>query len=91
MIFLSDTVRQTINNLKRDRTLWKWRTWKSAASFLFGKHGMIRSSYRVWREYFRQDFHPDRQHSELSRRWLQQNNTAYSIVGTWQRIALPLA
>jgi hypothetical protein len=34
MIFLSDTVRQTINNLKRDRTLWKWRTWKSAASFL---------------------------------------------------------
>jgi predicted metal-dependent hydrolase len=43
---------------------------------------MIRSSYLAWREYFRQDFHPDRQHSELSRRWLQQNNTAHSIVGT---------
>lgn len=82
MIFLGDTLRQTINNLKRDGTLWKWRTWKSAASFLFGKRGLIRSSYRAWREYFRKDFHPNQQHSELSCRWLQQNDTAYLIVGS---------
>jgi hypothetical protein len=82
MIFLGDTLRQTISNLKRDGTLWKWSTWKSAASFLFGKRGMISSSYRAWREYLRKDFHPNQQHSELSRQWLLQNDAAYSVVGS---------
>jgi predicted metal-dependent hydrolase len=82
MIFLGDTLRQTIANLKRDGTLWQWRTWKSAASFLFGKRGLVRSSYAAWREYFREDFHPEQQHSDLSQRWLRQNGEAYSVVGT---------
>lgn len=47
--FLSDLLRQMVNNLHRDSTLWQWRTWHSAASFLFGKRGMIRQTYRPWR------------------------------------------
>ncbi len=30
LIFLGDTLRQTVANLQRDGTLWRWRTWKSA-------------------------------------------------------------
>ncbi|KRB94257.1 metal-dependent hydrolase [Noviherbaspirillum sp. Root189] len=81
LIFLGDTLRQTINNLRHDGTLWKWRTWKSAASYLFGKRGLVRQSYRPWREYLRPDFHPSQQESDLSRRWLEDNMNAYTPVG----------
>ncbi len=79
--FLTDALRQTVNNLRRDGTLWKWRTWKSGASYLFGRRGVLRQSYRAWREYFREDFHPSQQESDLSRRWLESNSGKYSVVG----------
>ena len=79
--FLTDALRQTVNNLYHDGTLWKWTTWTSAASFLFGKRGMFSTNYRSWRDYFKPDFHPTHQHSELSREWLQRNAGAYSVVG----------
>lgn len=80
-IFLGDTLRQTINNLHRDGTLWKWATWKSGISYLFGRRGLLRNSYRPWRDYLRRDFHPSQQESELSRRWLADNASAYTAVG----------
>ncbi|MDO8447551.1 MAG: metal-dependent hydrolase [Rhodoferax sp.] len=86
-IFLSDLLRQTVNNLYRDGTLWKWRTWKSAASFLFGQRGMIRLTYKPWRAYKQPDFHPNQLASELSRDWLQSHTEAYSIVGTQTPVA----
>jgi hypothetical protein len=61
--------------------LWKWSTWKSAASYLFGKRGLIRCAYRPWREYLRRDFHPSQQDSTLSRRWLAENSNSYLPVG----------
>ncbi len=81
MIFLGDTLRQTINNLRRDGTLWRWSTWKSGASYLFGKRGLLRQTRRAWREYFREDFHPDQLGSDLSRRWLVENAGKYTLVG----------
>jgi predicted metal-dependent hydrolase len=81
VFFLTDTLRQTLNNLQHDGTLWKWSTWKSAASLLFGKRGLVSETYKPWREYFRRDFHPNQQESELSRRWLADNSTQYSLVG----------
>jgi predicted metal-dependent hydrolase len=78
--FLSDTLRQTILNLKRDNTLWKWSTFRSAASFLFGKRGLYRRSFKAWRAYTRRDFHPRQQDSELSHRWLMDNAREYSVV-----------
>jgi predicted metal-dependent hydrolase len=76
-IFLGDVMRQTFDNLRRDGTLWKWATWKSAASHLFGRRGLIRHNYRAWREYFRRDFHPSRQDSSASREWLEAHGDAY--------------
>jgi predicted metal-dependent hydrolase len=80
-MFLGDVLRQTIANLRQDGTLWRWSTWKSAASHLFGRRGLIRNTYRPWREYVRRDFHPCQQESDLSRRWLADNATAYDVVG----------
>ena len=81
LIFLGDTLRQTVNNLHHDGTLWQWRTWKSAASTLFGTEGLIRRTYKPWRAYIRRDFHPSQQESGLSNQWLDNNRTAYTLVG----------
>ena len=80
MLFLHDVMRQTINNLRRDGTLWKWRTWRGAASFLFGAHGLVRCTYRPWREYLRADFHPSQQDTSASRRWLAEHRNQYTLV-----------
>lgn len=80
-IFLFDTLRQTVNNLHRDGTLWKWSTWKSAASYLFGQRGLIRLTYKPWREYKRADFHPNQLESSLSVQWLTDNRDRYTPVG----------
>jgi len=81
VIFLTDTLRQTVSNLRRDGTLWTLSTWKSGAGFLFGQRGMIRSNIKPWRDYFRADFHPNQQHSALSENWLRENTAAYRVVG----------
>jgi len=79
--FLTDTLRQTVLNLHCDGTLWKWSTWKSAGSYLFGKRGLVRHNYKAWREYFRPDFHPRQQDSSASQRWLEQHSDAFVPVG----------
>jgi predicted metal-dependent hydrolase len=80
-VFLLDTLRQTVLNLKRDGTLWKWSTWTSAASYLFGKRGLVRQTYKPWRDYYRRDFHPSQQDSTMSERWLVDNRAQYTPVG----------
>lgn len=81
LIFLSDTLRQTADNLRRDGTLWRWSTWRSGWRHLLGPGGLLRSSFRAWRAYFRRDFHPSQQHSDLSQQWLSKNHTLYTRVG----------
>lgn len=81
LIFLGDTLRQTVNNLHHDGTLWQWRTWKSAATTLFGTEGLIRRTFQPWRQYQRRDFHPSQQESALSDSWLANNREAYTLVG----------
>jgi predicted metal-dependent hydrolase len=80
-VFLTDILKQTVNNLRRDGTLWKWRTFRSAAGFLLGKQGLIRRTYQPWRAYLRQDFHPSQQDGDLSRQWLADNAEQYVRVG----------
>jgi uncharacterized protein len=79
--FLTDTLRQTVSNLRRDGTLWQWSTWKSGASYLFGKRGLVTLTYRPWREYFRRDFHPNQQDSSASVRWLRDHSDQFVPVG----------
>ena len=81
VFFLTDTLRQTLANLRRDGTLWRWSTWKSGFSFLFGKRGLITRTYKPWKAYFRRDFHPNQQDSSASVRWLQEHGDQFVPVG----------
>jgi hypothetical protein len=81
VFFLTDTLIQTVRNLKRDGTLWKWSTWKSAGSYLFGKRGLVTLTYKPWKEYFRHDFHPNQQDSSASVQWLRENSNQFTPVG----------
>lgn len=81
LLFVADLAHQTLGNLRRDGTLWQWRTWRSAARHLFGREGLVRRTFAPWRAYLRQDFHPCQQGSDLSSRWLREHVGAYAIVG----------
>ena len=81
VFFLTDVLRQTFSNLKQDGTLWKWNTWKSGFSYLFGKRGLVTLTYRPWKDYFRRDFHPVQQDSSASVRWLQEHSDRFVPVG----------
>ncbi len=75
--FIADALRQTLNNLRRDRTLWRWQTWSSAARFLFGHGGLVRETLPAWRAYLRADFHPSQQDSRAATDWLAQQSDQY--------------
>ena len=79
--FLADTLRQTVDNLQRDGTLWQWRTWKSGASYLFGRRGLVTLTFRPWLAYFRRDFHPSQQDSSASVAWLREHADSFVPVG----------
>lgn len=80
LVFLGDTLRQAIANLRRDGTLWRWRTWAGAATFLFGRRGLVRHTWRPWLAYLRRDFHPRQLETERSRRWLEANAASFTRV-----------
>jgi predicted metal-dependent hydrolase len=80
LFFLVDLLRQTVLNLRRDRTLWRWATWTSAARFLFGQQGLVRCTFRPWRDYLRHDFHPAQHDAQASRQWLLANRAVYTPV-----------
>ncbi|MBN9371271.1 metal-dependent hydrolase [Hydrogenophaga sp. YM1] len=77
VFFLSDALRQTVSNLRRDGTLWRWSTWRSAARHLLGRQGLLRTNWPAWRAYFRPDFHPNQQHSERSATWLREHSERF--------------
>jgi predicted metal-dependent hydrolase len=79
--FLLDVARQTLANLRRDGTLWRGSTWRSAARLLFGRQGLVRANIAAWRDYLRPDFHPNQHASALSARWLAANQGQYAAVG----------
>jgi len=80
LIFLGDTLRQTVDNLKREGELWRWRSWASAARWLFGRRGLARATLKPWFAYLRRNFHPRQRESGRSQRWLRDHAGAYSVV-----------
>ena len=79
--FLSDVMLQTLHNLWRDGSLFKFSTWKSGYQFLLGKDGLLSSNLGHWKAYKKASFHPAQQSDKLSQAWLQNNTSAYSLVG----------
>ncbi len=78
--FVADALRQTLNNLRRDGTLWRWRTWSSAARFLFGRGGLVRETLPAWRAYKRPDFHPSRQDAQAATDWIARHGDRFQVV-----------
>ena len=71
LIFVADTLRQTVSNLRQDGCLWRRSTLSSAAGFLFGREGLLRRCFRPWRDYLRADFHPSVHDDAAALAWLQ--------------------
>ncbi|RJG04124.1 metal-dependent hydrolase [Noviherbaspirillum sedimenti] len=80
LVFATDTLHQTLYNLKRDGTLWKRQTWTGTGSFLFGSDGVLRHSFGPWRAYLGKHFHPAQENSPLAERWLLANAGSFSVV-----------
>ena len=80
-IFMFDLLRQTVRNLWHDGALFSVSTWRSAAKLLFSKDGMIRGNVDMWRDYLREDFHPEQHDASRSQTWLAENTRHFVPVG----------
>jgi predicted metal-dependent hydrolase len=78
--FLADSLRQTVNNLWHDGTLFKWSTWASGWRFFFGQDGLVPANFRAWRAYLRADFHPAEHESGRSAQWLREHADRFAVV-----------
>lgn len=58
MTLFWDVMKVAIKILRHDQQLWKWKTVKSMAKFLFSKQGFIRIHVPAYKAFFRDDFHP---------------------------------
>ncbi|BEU96874.1 metal-dependent hydrolase [Acidovorax sp. DW039] len=81
MMFLLDVTRQILSNLRRDGSLYRPSTWASAWRTLLGANGLVRQTWRPWKDYFRRDFHPSQRTNVLSLQWLQHNRNRFIPVG----------
>lgn len=81
LVFLVDVARQLASNLHRDRSLYRPGTWASAWRTLFGPAGLVRHTWRPWKDYLRRDFHPSDRVSPLSAQWLEHNRSRFALVG----------
>ncbi len=79
-LLVSEALRQTLSNLRRDRTLWRRATWRSAFIHLFGPQGLVRCLRAPWRDYLREDFSPAQHDDVASRRWLAVHADRYTAV-----------
>ncbi|EWS63542.1 hypothetical protein Y695_03224 [Hydrogenophaga sp. T4] len=55
---------------------------------MLGREGLLRRSFTPWRAYFRPDFHPSQQSSDLSQNWLRDNSRLYTRVASPERLPL---
>jgi predicted metal-dependent hydrolase len=82
--FVTDALRQTVNNLWHDGSFWRASTWTGGWRFLFGRRGLVRALAPPWRRYLRADFHPSQQDGTRADAWLREH------AASWQPVARPL-
>lgn len=81
LLFVIDLARQVTYNLWRDG-MWKYpSTWMSGTKFIWGRRGLLRSTWAQLKDYARSDFHPQ-QHGDnaLAQNWLNGNQAHWSAV-----------
>ncbi|KAF1048633.1 MAG: hypothetical protein GAK35_00183 [Herbaspirillum frisingense] len=80
-VFATESTLQTLINLRRDRNLWRLRTWGSALRFWCGGNGMLRRCALPLLDYLRPGFHPDDDDNRASAaRWLEDNRHRWTRV-----------
>lgn len=57
-IFNGRVLRITCLLLIRDKQFWKWRTLRDGMSFLFGRRGMVYSTFLPWIAFMKPGYHP---------------------------------
>jgi len=82
VIFITDVLRQTVRNLWHDGALFRLSTWRSGAKLLMAKDGLIRGNVGMWRDYLREDFHPEQHDASRSQAWLRDNTRHFVPVGS---------
>lgn len=81
VMFTIDLARQTTFNLWCDGAWKNPSTWGSAVKFLFGRHGLFRSTFAQLKDYGREDFHPQQQGDNgFAQDWLTGNQVRWSAV-----------
>ena len=70
-VTLIDFIQQTLYNIWRMKGFFKLSTWVNAYKILFGKGGIIRWSYPLFKAYGKKDYHINH-HEELINHCLQQ-------------------
>jgi predicted metal-dependent hydrolase len=79
--FVHDVLRQTVNNLRHDGTLWQVSTWHDGWVFLFGAQGLVRTLAGPWRRYRQAGFHPSQQDGARGDAWLREHAQVWRAVG----------
>jgi predicted metal-dependent hydrolase len=83
LVFWIDTSMQTVHNLRRDRALWRWSTWGSAARTWFGRKGLAWHLLKPGLDYLSPRFHPwQHDNRALLQMWLERNDDAYRAIGS---------
>jgi predicted metal-dependent hydrolase len=83
LVFFWDSGRQTVHNLRRDRALWRMRTWTSAARTWFGRKGLAWHLFKPGLDYLSPRFHPwQHDNRALLQMWLEHNDDAYRAIGS---------
>lgn len=81
VLFGLDVLRQTLNNLWHDRTLFSPKTWVDGFQFLLGRRGLFWRCAKPVAQYLRRDFHPERVgDSSLASQWLIGHQTDWMPV-----------
>lgn len=71
--FAGDAARQVGLNLWHDGSWWRFSTWTSGWTLLFGRSGLLRLGYAPLKRYLRTDFHPSQGDGSAGVRWLAAN------------------
>jgi len=81
LVFWWEMSFQTLDNLKRDRRLWKLSTWTSAARAWFGRAGLAWHLVKPGLDYLAPRFHPwQHDNRALLQMWLESNDDAFRSV-----------
>jgi len=71
LLFLVDSILQTLLNLRGCGLLWKTASWRQAARFLLGRGGLVWAVLPAWLDYLRPGYHPSQRGEDaLATQWL---------------------